>query len=99
MILKDFIKTTIHHNSIIRLLYQTKQGHITVLKNWDEVDMAWAITRPNTKYHKYQNHEVIHITSINSQKHPDAINIVIKEIPLETLRDNKLTTLIDDLPF
>jgi hypothetical protein len=46
------------------------------------------------KYAPYINHEVIGIACISVTGHySSAINIVIEEIPLDELRENKLETL------
>ena len=96
MILKDFVKTYINHNSIIRLVYKDRGGHKTVANDWKEVDMAHAITKATSRYYKYLNHQVEYITNISTGNSTDgeAINIVIEEIPIDILRDNKINEII-----
>ena len=94
MILKEFIDQFINHNSLVRLVYKTPGGSKLVLDSWDDVDMAWAVVKGEGKFRSYINHQVIHIKDISVSGHyPGAVNIVIEEIPLDMLRDNKLKEL------
>lgn len=94
MILKEFIDQFINHNSLVRLVYETPGGSKLVLDSWNDVDMAWYIVKGEGKFRSYINHQVIHITDILVRGHyPEAINIVIEEIPVSEIRDNKLKEL------
>ena len=95
MILKDFITQYVEHNSLVRLVYKMGSGHKTVLNDWSEVSMDWEITKEKGKYAPYVNHEVICIASIfTPNSYPDAINLVIKEIPRKVLREKKIDSLL-----
>jgi hypothetical protein len=103
MILKEFVDNFINHNSLVRLVYKIPGGNKVVLNTWDEVSMAWEISKGEGKYAPYINHQVIYITDISvsgkysdisvSGKYSEAINIVIEEIPLDVLRELKLKEL------
>jgi hypothetical protein len=94
MILKEFVDNFINHNSLVRLVYKIPGGNKVVLNTWDEVSMAWEISKGEGKYAPYINHQVIYITDISvSGKYSGAINIVIEEIPLDVLRELKLKEL------
>ena len=94
MTLKEFIEEYIQHNSLVRVLYKNPGGHKIVLNDWDDVDMDWKIVKGEGKYAAYVNHKVLGVTSILvSGPYSEAINIVIEEIPLDELRDNKLKSL------
>ena len=81
MILKDFVKEYINHNSLVRLVYKIPGGNKTVLNTWDEVSMAWEISKGEGRYAPYINHQVIYITDISVRaNYSHAINIVIEEI-------------------
>ena len=96
MILKDFIEQYIEHNSLVRLVYKMGGGHKTVLNDWIDVSMEWEITKGSGKYASYINHEVIGIASVYIPgQYPEAINIVIKEIPRKVLREKKIDSLFD----
>lgn len=95
MTLKEFIKEYIEHNSLVRVLYKHKGGHKLVLNDWDEVDMDHQIIKGQGKYAPYINHNVLGIASIlTGGPYPESINIVIEEIPLSELRDNKIKSLL-----
>lgn len=95
MILKDFIHEYVEHNSLVRVLYKHKGGHKLILDDWDDVDMDWEIVRGEGKYAPYINHKVLYISSILVRgPYSEAINIVIEEIPLDKLREDKINTLI-----
>ena len=95
MTLKEFIKEYIEHNSLVRVLYKHKGGHKLVLNDWDEVDMDHQIIKGGGKYAPYINHKVLGIASIlTGGPYPESINIVIEEIPLDKLRDNKIKSLL-----
>ena len=94
MTLKEFIEEYIQHNSLVRVLYKNPGGHKIVLNDWDDVDMDWKIVKGEGKYAAYVNHIVLGVTSILVRgPYSEAINIVIEEIPLDELRDNKLKSL------
>ena len=95
MILKDFIENYIEHNSVVRLVYKNKGGHRIVLNDWKDVDMDHQVKSGIGKYAIYVNHKVLGVTSISTgDSHPEAINIVIEEIPVEILRENKLNSIL-----
>jgi hypothetical protein len=95
MTLKDFIHEYVEHNSLVRVLYKRKGGHKTVLNDWDDVDVDWEIVRGEGKYAPYINHKVLGVASILVRgPYPESINIVIEEIPLDKLRENKLKTIL-----
>lgn len=95
MTLKDFIEEYIEHNSLVRVLYKNPGGHKVVLNDWDDVAMDWEIVKGQGKYAPYINHKVLYVTSILVRgPYSEAINIVIEEIPLDELRENKLKTIL-----
>jgi hypothetical protein len=96
MTLKEFIKEYIGHNSMVRLLYKEDSGgHRIILNDWDEVSMDWEVLKGVGVYAPYINHKVKYITSILvGGPYPEAINIVIEEIPLDQLREMKLDKLL-----
>ena len=95
MKLKDFIEEYIEHNSLVRVLYKNPGGHKVVLNDWDDVAMDWEIVKGQGKYAPYINHKVLYVTSILVRgPYSEAINIVIEEIPLDELRENKLKTIL-----
>jgi hypothetical protein len=95
MILKDFIKEYVEHNSLVRVLYKNPGGHKLVLDDWNDVSMDWTIVKGEGKYAPYVNHKVLGVASILVRgPYPESINIVIEEIPLDELRENKLNSLM-----
>lgn len=95
MILKDFIKEYVEHNSLVRVLYKNPGGHKLILDDWNDVAMDWEIVKGQGKYAPYVNHKVLGVASILVRgPYPESINIVIEEIPLDELRENKLNSLI-----
>lgn len=95
MTLKEFIHEYLEHNSLVRVLYKRKGGHKTVLNDWDDVDVDWEIVRGEGPYAPYINHKVLCVASILVRgPYSEAINIVIEEIPLDELRENKLKTIL-----
>lgn len=95
MILKDFIKEYVEGNSLVRVLYKNPGGHKLVLDDWNDVAMDWEIVRGQGKYAAYINHKVLGVTSIVVRgPYSESINVVIEEIPLDELRDNKLKSLL-----
>lgn len=95
MTLKEFIDEYIEHNSLVRVLYKHKGGHKIVLNDWDEVDMDHQIIKGKGKYGPYINHKVLGIASISVRgPYSEAINIVIEEVPLHILREQKLQTIL-----
>lgn len=94
MNLKEFIDEYIEHNSLVRVLYKHRGGHKLVLDDWDEVDMDHQIIKGKGKYAPYVNHKVLGVASILVRgPYSEAVNIVIEEIPLNKLRDNKINSL------
>ena len=95
MILKDFVREYINQNSLVRLVYKIPGGSKLVLDSWDDVDMAWQVVKGEGRFRSYINHQVIHITDISVRgSYSEAINIVIEEIPLDMLRDKKLSEIL-----
>ena len=95
MILKDFIKEYVEHKSLVRVLYKNPGGHKLILDDWNDVAMDWEIVKGQGKYAPYVNHKVLGVASILVRgPYPESINIVIEEIPLDELRENKLNSLI-----
>jgi len=98
MILKEFVDNFINHNSLVRLVYKIHGGNKVVLNTWDEVSMAWEISKGEGKYAPYINHQVIYITDCviptSFRSCSEAINIVIEEIPLDILRDKKIDEIL-----
>jgi len=95
MTLQEFVKDYVEANSLVRVLYKEKGGHRIVLNDWNDVDMDHQIIKGKGKYAAYINHKVIGIASISVRGHySEAINIVIEEIPLAELRNNKLKSLL-----
>ena len=94
MTLKDFVKQYVEHDSLIRVVYKLPGGHKAVLNSWSEVSMDHELLKMKGKFAKFANHEVIGLASIlTTGSYSDAINIVVKEIPEDVLRDNKLQEL------
>jgi hypothetical protein len=57
--------------------------------------MDWEIVKGEGKYAPYINHKVLYVASILVRgPYSEAINIVIEEIPLDKLRENKLKTIL-----
>lgn len=95
MTLKEFTENYIEHNSLVRVLYKNPGGHKLILDDWNDVAMDWEIVKGEGKYAAYVNHKVLGVTSILVRgPYPESINIVIEEIPLDELRENKLNSLI-----
>jgi hypothetical protein len=95
MTLQEFVKDYVEANSLVRVLYKEKGGHRIILNDWNDVDMDYQIVKGRGKYAAYINHKVIGIASISVRGHySEAINIVIEEIPLDELREKKLSTLL-----
>jgi hypothetical protein len=95
MTLKEFTENYIEHNSLVRLLYKNPGGHKLILNDWDDVDMDHQIVKGKGLYAAYVNHKVLGVTSIVVRgPYSEAINIVIEEIPLHILREQKLQTIL-----
>jgi len=95
MTLGEFTQNYIEHNSLVRLLYKEPGGHRVVLNDWNDVDMDHQIVKGIGKYAPYINHRVLGLASILVRGHyPEAINVVIEEIPLDILRAGKLDCII-----
>lgn len=96
MKLVEFIETFVEHNSLIQLLYKTKDGHECVLDTWNDVSMEHEILNGKGKNKDYINNQVVGVASILVTKpylHNDAINIVIKKIEKQEYRKMKLEEL------
>jgi len=79
MKLKDFIEEFIEPNTLIRLLYKERGGHLTVSEDgWDIVSMEWEVLRGEGAFKNYADNEVIGITDIITESCPEAVNITIK---------------------
>lgn len=95
MTLKEFIDEYVEHNSLVRVIYKHEGGHKLVLNDWNEVDMDHQIIKGKGKYAPYINHKVLGVISIAVRSaYSEAVNIVIEEIPLDQLRENKLKSLL-----
>jgi hypothetical protein len=95
MTLQEFVKYYVEANSLVRVLYKEKGGHRIVLNDWNDVDMDHQIVKGVGKYAAYINHKVLGVTSIVVRgPYSESINIVIEEIPLDELRENKLKSLL-----
>jgi hypothetical protein len=79
MTLIEFLKEY-SHNNIVRLLYETEEGHKTVLDNFNVVSMDWEIVANKGVFKDYRNNQVKSLASIliHHTNYPEAINIVIK---------------------
>ena len=94
MTLKDFIDEYVEHNSLVRVLYKHKGSHKLILDDWNDVDMDHHISKGKGPYGPYINHKVLGVASIAVRgPDPESVNIVIEEIPLDQLRENKLKSL------
>ena len=94
MKLVEFIETFVEHNSLVRLLYKTENGHECVLDTWNDISMEHEILNGKGKNKYYINNEVVGLTSILVTVHnSDAINIVIKKIEKQEYRKMKLDEL------
>ena len=87
MLLEEFINNFIRPNSLVRLVYEEKKGHIPVFKNWEDVCMEWELLKNEGIYRNFNNNEVIGITDIlvRSSNYSEAINIIIK--PIDNIKD------------
>ena len=94
MTLKEFINEYVEGNSLVRVLYKYPGGHKIVLNDWGDVAGYWEIVRGKGKYAPYINHKVLGIASISVRAYSEAINIVIEEVPLHILREQKLQTIL-----
>lgn len=93
MKLGEFIKN-FSHNNIVRLVYKIKEGHQTVLDNWDEVSMDHEITRGKGKNRHYIDNEVLGLAGISGMnKYSDAINIVIEKLENQPFIEEKEESL------
>lgn len=85
MPLKDFIKTYVKHNTIIRLWTPNDEGTFTMLYERDddgvehEVGMEHQILNDKGWQAKYANWKVICIADILCETYMEAVNIVITE--------------------
>lgn len=81
MNLLDFINCYIQPNSIIRLVYKTKEGYEAVNEKWEDISMEWEIARVKGANRHYANNKVIGIAGILSDcRYPETINIVIEKM-------------------
>ena len=55
--------------------------------------MDWEVNKNKCPYSRYKDHEVLRLTSICGGSHPEAINIVIEEIPTDEWREGRLNEL------
>lgn len=98
MKLDEFIEIYIEHNSLVRLLYKEKSGHRIVLDTWDDVSMEHEILKGKGKFKDYINYDVKGITSVLvGGPYSEAINIIIKDIDLITMRKIKLEQIWEKL--
>lgn len=82
------------HNNLIRLHYKNKGGHICVLDDFDKVSMDWEVNKNKGPYSRYKDHEVLGLASILcGGPYPEAINIIIEEIPTDEWREVRLNEL------
>lgn len=81
------------HNNLIRLHYKNKGGYICVLDDFDKVSMDWEVNTNKGRYARYKDHKVLGLASICGGSYPEAINIVIEEIPTDEWRDIRLEEL------
>jgi len=80
-------------NNLIRLHYicDVSGGYKTVLEEFNKVSMDWEVNKNKGPYAIYKDNKVIKLVSILCDGHyPEAINIVIEEIPTDIMRNNKL---------
>lgn len=96
MKLKEFTESFVCRNSLIRLWYPVLGGgHMMVAKgDGRSVCMEWELIKGEGLYKLYVDHEVIGVTDILCDDSPEAINIVIKEWPLDMMRELKLGKII-----
>lgn len=79
MKLGEFIEKFVENNSLVRLVYKTKSGHITVGENWDVADMEWQILKGEGSFKNCIDNKVIGVTDIIvGGICSEAINIVIE---------------------
>ena len=81
------------HNNLIRLHYKNKGRHICVLDDFDKVSMDWEVNKNKGTYSRYKDHEVLGLASLCGGSHPEAINIIIEEIPTDEWREGRLNEL------
>ena len=80
MKLKEFIKTFVEPNTMIRLLFKNKSGHEIVGQDWNDVCMEWELLRGKGNFRHYINNNVIGVTDILVKgPYAEAINIVIEQ--------------------
>jgi len=93
MTLGEFLES-FSSNNLIRLHYRFDGGYRSVLEDFNKVSMDWEINKNKGPYAIYKDNKVIKLVSILCDGHyPEAINIVIEEIPTDIMRDNKLSKL------
>jgi len=81
MNLKDFVGEYVHCNAVVRLVYREGGGHKVVADNWSAVSMAWEIVKGEGVFKDYCDRRVLWITDIFSPQYPEAINVVIEDLP------------------
>lgn len=89
MKLGEFI-SQFSHNNLIRLWYNTKQGHEIVGKTFDDVSMDWEVNEQKGKFRHYVNNEVLGLATIcfsSYTKHVEALNIVIERLENQPIVD------------
>jgi len=94
MKLHEFVEKFIEHNTLIRLVYKEKGGHRLVLNDWNDVSMEHELLKGEGKFKDYVNYDVLGVTDILvNGPYSEAVNIVIKEIDLITLRKIKINQI------
>lgn len=85
MKLGEFIEN-FSHNNIIRLVYKTKGGHLTVGENWDTSCMDWKINKAQGVFRHYIDNEVLGLVGIDTGgNYPETISIVIEELENQSI--------------
>jgi len=84
MKLGEFIEK-FSHNNVIRLVYEHKGGHVTVLNDWNDVSMDWKVNKQKGKFRHYVDNKMIGLTTISfspgSKIHyNEALNIIIERL-------------------
>ena len=96
MKLKEFVERFVCRNSLIRLWYPViGEGHRMVAKGEGrKVSMEWELIKGEGPYSLYADNEVIGVTDILCDYCPEAINIVIEELPLDMMREIRLGNIL-----
>jgi len=83
MKLNKFIKKINCDNALIRLVYETGDKYEPVTDTWEDVSTVSFLRQWGGRYKNYLNNKVFGLASIqmkNRITHPEAINIIIKNI-------------------